>query len=502
MGPTIAATVYGAVAIVAAYFFRPRFADNPAILRAAIFWLAAVPTMFLITQTFAILVALGFMLAVAAPRSLEDRAAFYLMTLVAIPGRISGEIPFPGINYLTTIDFAKISCLVLLAPAIFFGKSPNAKKFAPLPGAFIIAVTILFSLQEFRTANLTSGLRASLDHILLYAIPFMALVRLIADRKHFERLFAAFIFIAVIFFFMAVVSQGTKWNFYSYLETRHGEGVFADFRAGFLRVTVTLNAILVCYMMALGLIAVGYFRSQKQIGFLFAWLYRGMFAVAALFTFARGGWLAIIAGLAVFHLFANIPRGARAPVTVAIAALLAPAAFIYAMTADLNRFDEYGTFAYRQELLRTSIDYIAAHPFFGDPNFRESGAFDHLYQGQGIIDVVNHYVSIGLSNGLIGLGLYLGAFVSLTIGLLRLGKEVRRTDDRKLELQRAALLGAIAAYLVMMATVSAVSLASHIGVFILAISTAFLAAARKAQNLSPAPGQRGSAAPAQGGLYG
>lgn len=498
MGPTIAATVYGAVAIVAAYFFRLRLADNHAILRAAVFWLAAVPTMFLISQTFAILIALGFLLAVVAPRSREDRAAFYLMTLVAVPGSISGEIPFPGLNYLATINFSKVSCLILLAPAIFFGKRPDAARFSPAPGLFVILLTILFSLQEFRTANLTSGLRATVDNFLLYAIPFMGLVRLYESRRHLDRLFVGFIFIALIFFFTALISQVTKWNFYSFLETRHGEGVFADFRDGFLRVSVTMAPILACYIMVLGLLAVEYFRAQKQIGFLFVWLYRGMFLVAAFFTFARGGWLSIFVALGVFYLFAKFPRGVRAPVTLVAAVFFVPAAFIYALTADLNRFDEYGTFAYRQDLLQTSIDYIAAHPLLGDPNFKESGAFDHLYQGQGIIDVVNLYVGIALEHGLIGLFLYLGAFVTLMVGLLRLGKEVKRTDNRTLELQRAVFLSAVASYLAMMATVSAVSLAAHLGVFVLAVSTAFLAAARR--ELAPV-GRGREAALAHGDLH-
>lgn len=100
MGPSIAATAYGAAAILAAWLLRPRFASNASILRALVFWLVSIPILFMLAAPLASLVACGIALALLAPKTLEERAAFYLMTFVAVPVSMGATVPFPGINYL------------------------------------------------------------------------------------------------------------------------------------------------------------------------------------------------------------------------------------------------------------------------------------------------------------------------------------------------------------------------------------------------------------------
>lgn len=479
MGPTIAATVYAAAAVVAAYFFQPRFVSNPAILRAALFWFASTPILFLISNLMAALIVCGVLLAVLTPSSLADRASYYVMTVAAVPLSVAAAVPFPGINYLMILDFAKIACVVLLLPVVILGKTPLARRYAPTIGALILILTALYCVLEFRSANLTSGLRASVDDILLYALPFMAILRLFSERAQFEKLFSAFIFLAVIFFFAALITQLASWNYYTFLIERHGLRAFADYREGILRVGVTVVPTLVGYVMTLGLISVEYFRSLKKGGALAAWIYRGMFLIAAILTYSRGAWLALAAGYATFLFFTKAPRSLRPAAIMLVVFVGAPIAAFLVMTADLSGIDEYGTFAYRRELLRASFVQISEHPFFGDPNFLESGNFDHLYTGMGLIDIVNSYLQIALGHGLVGLALYLSAFAVAIVGLLILGKRATEFGDaRTLEHQRAVVLGAIAAYLAMAATISAVSMVGHYGVLVLAVATAFLAAAR------------------------
>ncbi len=478
MGPTIAATVYAAAVVVAAYFFRPRFVSSPAILRGALFWLASTPTLFLIANSMLGLIVCGIWLAVLTPKNLDDRAAYYVMGVAAVPLSIAAAVPFPGINYLMILDFAKIACVVVFLPIVILGKRPLARRHAPAAGALILLFAALCCVLEFRAANLTSGLRAAVDDILLYALPFMAILRLLSDRGQFEKVFTAFIFLAVIFFFSAVITQLTSWNYYTFLTERHGQSAFADYREGILRAGATVVPILVGYVMALGLISVEYFRSQKRGGALSAWLYRGMFLIAAIVTFSRGAWLAMAVAYATFFFFTKAPRSLR-PAAIALGLLVgAPIAVTFVMTTDFSSIDEYGTFAYRRELLLASLVQIGEHPLFGDPDFLDSSNFAHLYTGMGLIDIVNYYLRISLERGLVGLGLYLAAFGVVIIGLLDLGKRMKgSTDLRAMELQRAVLLAAIAGYLAMAATISAVSLVEHFGILILALATAFLAAA-------------------------
>ena len=479
MGPTIAATVYATAAVVFAYFFRPRFVSNPAILRAALFWLASTSTLFLISNSMAALIVCAILLIILTPKMLDDRAAYYVVAVAAVPLTVAAAIPFPGINYLMIIDFSKLACIFLLLPAVILGKRPLARRYAPTTGVLIIIFTALFCILEFRAANITSGLRASVDDLLLFALPFMAILRLISERAQIEKVFSALIFLAVIFFFAAMLTQLTHWNYYTFLTERHGRSAFADYREGILRASVTVVPILVGYVMTLGLICVEYFRALKRAGTLMTWLYRAMFVSTAILTYSRGAWLALVVGYGAFIFFTKAPRSLR-PAVIALGLLVgAPIAATFIMTADFSGVDEYGTFAYRRELLRASFVQIGQHPIFGDPDFMNSGNFDHLYTGMGLIDIVNYYLKIALEHGLTALGLYLAAFAAVIIGLLDLGKRIADLGDRRtMEHQRAVFLSFIAAFLAMAATISAVSLVEHFGVLVLALATAYLAATR------------------------
>lgn len=478
MGASIAAIFYLGVATIAAYLLRPRAVDNQGSVRALVFWLAIAPVMFALYSFAGVLVIAALVFLALTPRQREERAGYYLAALFAVPTGIATTIPFPGINYLIDVDFAKLAALLLFVPAIVTASRPEAARRAPAAGLWVFALVALLSIQLFRTENITNGLRGSIDYALLFAAPYMAIIRLAPGAERFDKVFAAFMALGLVTASIAIVSEAIGWNFYTYPVERHGAGLFADNRGGILRVNVTTIPMLVGFSSALGLIAVGYFRGEKKLGAMSAWFYRGMLMAAALFTYSRGAWLAAGIGFATYYLFTRFPRGLRPLAMGAGVFIAAPAATFFAMSSDLDRFDPYGTFEYRRQLLEASLVQVRQHPMFGDPHFLTSGNFSHLVQGQGIIDIVNYYLQIVLEHGLIGLGLYLAAFLSVVIGLLRLGKEVRRHGDAGFERQRAAMLSALAAFLVMIATVSGVSLIPHVGVALLGLGAALLAAGR------------------------
>jgi O-antigen ligase len=512
LGPTLAATVYGILAIAAAVFLSPRQLQSPATVRALIFWFLSTPILFLLPATLLAFAVCGVILAALAPARGAERAVFYFMTVAAVPSDLFAAVPFPGINYLVELDFARTACLVLLAPVLMFAPTPPVRRYAPAVGLLLAFLAVYFSIQEFRTApTLTSGLRASAYNFLLLLIPYAALVRLLPSPDDIEKVFAGFIMLAMMFFFAAVISQLTSWNYYTFILDRAGHETFADFRYGFLRVSVTLIPVLVGFVMILGLVAVEYFAALKRMKPLAAWLLRLLFFGGLIITFARGAWLAGAAAAVTFLFFARLPRGLRPALFAAGALFGLPALLVFLMSSNVTDLDQFGTFAYRQELLRASLIQIRQEPIFGDANYLASGNFDHLYQGWGIIDVVNHYLQIVLEYGLLGLSAYLLAFALAVLGLLGLGAEVRRSDDRTLELRRAALLAVLFSYLVMMGTVSAVSLGAHFGVLGLALAAAFAAAVKRerreglhgaapSQDAAP-PGAKADAGLAAGDLY-
>ena len=67
----------------------------------------------------------------------------------------------------------------------------------------------------------------------------------------------------------------------------------------------------------------------------------------------------------------------------------------------MSAVDEIGTFAYRQQLLAATLETVRESPMWGNIYFLESQYLQPLYQGEGIIDIVNRYAEIALRYGLI-----------------------------------------------------------------------------------------------------
>jgi len=71
---------------------------------------------------------------------------------------------------------------------------------------------------------------------------------------------------------------------------------------------------------------------------------------------------------------------------------------------------------FRQRLIDASIDIIAANPLFGSYDFMLY--LEDLRAG-GIIDIVNSYLNITLSSGLVGLSLFVSFFGVILIGIFK-----------------------------------------------------------------------------------
>jgi O-antigen ligase len=85
------------------------------------------------------------------------------------------------------------------------------------------------------------------------------------------------------------------------------------------------------------------------------------------------------------------------------------------------------TIQYRNMLLTRSWDVIRESPWFGDP--LAIAKLQDLRQGQGIVDFVNSYIELLLSNGFVGLFFFLSfvlcGFFSMRIGRLQPGQPDR-----------------------------------------------------------------------------
>ena len=110
---------------------------------------------------------------------------------------------------------------------------------------------------------------------------------------------------------------------------------------------------------------------------------------------------------------------------------------------------------YRQRMLEASIDIIWQNPWFGSTDYvAELVALDLVIGG--MVDIVNTYVGIGLANGLVGLGSFMGVFLLAGISVVR---AMRQLPDPECEERTIgqALLAALVGITITIATVSSIS---------------------------------------------
>ncbi len=111
------------------------------------------------------------------------------------------------------------------------------------------------------------------------------------------------------------------------------------------------------------------------------------------------------------------------------------------------------TIAYREELFHNSIEVISRNWLFGLPDFKLTVEMEEMRQGQGIIDVVNTYLKIGLIHGVIGLSLFVGVFLSLLFNIRKAMRFARPLGDDYVRLGQS-LLAILSAILVILGTTS------------------------------------------------
>ena len=210
-----------------------------------------------------------------------------------------------------------------------------------------------------------------------------------------------------------------------------------------------------------------------------------MFAAVCFATGARGGWMAGFFALSTYLALMMFNKTIRRMYLLGLFVGISTVMSLVFQDSSLIQ-DQYGTFSYRAELLRTSISQIADRPFFGSADIMSLPRFQHLRQGEGIIDLVNAYLQIALYNGLIGLGLYAFAnWFALKAGLRMFAQlPAKDADESVASLRRnAALFIAMhIGFLIMIATISAVSYIWHYGFIFLGLLVALARVGQVAPN--------------------
>ena len=116
---------------------------------------------------------------------------------------------------------------------------------------------------------------------------------------------------------------------------------------------------------------------------------------------------------------------------------------------------EQANVSYRQLLLEIGIGVILQNPFFGGYSFYLSAEAQELKQGNGMIDLVNTYLGIGLASGLTGLSLFSGFFITVA-GSIFTGMRNLTDRNSELHLLGQVLFSTLIGILVIIFTVSSI----------------------------------------------
>jgi O-antigen ligase len=383
---------------------------------------------------------------VIAGRKDSNPAALYLLLLQVVPP-VDIPVPMLGMGRLIDINnYLLLSFFVLVPASVRFARSkdPSQKQGFTATDFCLLAYGILCSVLYLHTqtpdgglypGSMTESLRRAVIFFFDIFIPYFLISRTCANQKAIVDSMASACLGCALMSAIALFESGWHWLLYGEMFNRWtgiiGPNSYID-RGGILRAMASSG-----HSMALGymlVIAFGfwlYLRTRvKSRGFRLG--ATGLYMGGLLAAYTRGAWVG--AGL-VYFLYAGLRPGAftkfakaiGVAATVALLVLLSPLGdrIIRVLPALGGSVDIYNI-TYRHRLFERAWELIQQSPILGDQAALLQ--MQDLRQGQGIIDLVNTYLDILLSNGFLGLTLFM-LFVLIPIGKSwSLSRRIKSTD--------------------------------------------------------------------------
>jgi O-antigen ligase len=140
---------------------------------------------------------------------------------------------------------------------------------------------------------------------------------------------------------------------------------------------------------------------------------------------------------------------------------------------------------YRQRLFDNAIIVIQRNPLLGSFDYRDTPEMQSMIQGEGIIDIVNTYIGIALSLGLIGLTLFVAFFGTVLFGIHKTMRSFPNKDNETHRLGRA-LFATLAGVLVTIVTVSSITVIPVVYWSVAGLGVAYIQMARSLKHTSTA----------------
>ena len=425
-------------------------------------WFATTSIAFLAHNFWVYVIAVGALLLVTGKNE-QNKLGLYFFLLLAVPP-IAAEISGLGvIRYFFAIDYLRLLSLTILLPAALALWNQAAKEETRMGASdkLLAAYLLLNLLLQLNVDTFTNTLRHSFYFFIDVVLPYYVASRSLKNIGDFRDALVSFAVAAMILAIIGVFEFGRHWLLYASL--KDALGVSWGY-SNYLERDDTLRAlgstgqpIVFGYVMA---VALGIFMFlRRSVPNRTVWLAGLALLIAGLIApVSRGPWIGAVVVLLVF-----IGTGPKALSRFSMIALIGMVVLPVILSMPIGEkiisylpfvgTVEEETITYRQRLIEVSIAIIMANPLFGSYDFLLY--LEEMRQGQGIIDLVNSYLSITLASGLVGLSLFTSFFGVILIGIFKGMRDLDR--DTELHLLGRMLLGTISGIMVIIFTVSSIN---------------------------------------------
>ncbi len=399
-------------------------------------WLLITLAAFL-THNFWIFCAITTGVLIYAGKKDSSKLSLFIALLFAVP-LFSVEVTGLGIiNYFFELNYFRLLSLLLLLPTFLaLRRLPTSAAFGSLlPDKFILAFILIGLALQAPLDSTTNLFRTAFYAFIDVFLPYYVASRAINNTKVFNDFCASFVMATVLLAGIAAFEFLKGWLLYSTLDSamnaKWGYGGYLP-RGGSIRALVsTGQPIVLGYVcaVALGL----YFaikdniQTRNQRVFIILALLTGLIA-----SISRGPWLG--AGLIVIVFIAlgtkpwvSLTKMGLVSATCVLLLLATPFSDQITDLLPSSGSADAQTIEFRNNLLENSIVVISRNPFFGSFDALASSEMEDLRAG-GIIDVVNSYIALALSGGLVTLSIFVGFFVSIIIQLLMMQRKNTLTE--------------------------------------------------------------------------
>jgi len=431
-------------------------------------WFAVTLAAFLAHNFWIYIVVVAVLLLLALPKEQNKLALFFFLVLALPP--IQAYITGLGIiQHFFAIDYYRLLSLTILLPAyLFLRKQPASERFGRLlpdkllAGYLILQFVLMTSVITFTDTLRNGAFYAFLDVFLPYYVASRAPKNLPAFRDALM----AFAVAALIAALIAAFEYARHWLLYNSLDRALGVNWmyarYLDRGESVRAVATTGQPIPFGYAMA---VAAGLFLYlKKSVPNRVVWN-AGMvlLLVGLVASMSRGPWVGAVAMLLAFIVMGPAPAedlvkfGALGLIGAVLLLVVPGGDAIIERLPFVGSIDEESV-TYRRRLFDISTQVIMQNPFFGAFDYFYSPAMQELRQNSaGFIDLVNTYLGIGLTSGLVGLSLFVGYFVVIFGGIV---KSMRRLTDRDGEdyLLGRVLFSTLVGILITIYTVSSITI--------------------------------------------